>query len=259
MSAFYDRPLRAISNRVRAQTDEDQTFYVSRYENKGQSHLRRYRRFTDSHKTTNSISKTTNSISKVKPLLNCYSFFFGFPPIYCLQVMGWVSESGLVQHSGLDYLPGAQDGVGGGKITQDCSVTWVCLKKTNWLGQKNPTAHPWFVHLTHNAPPGSFEHRLLEWVGRDLIDNLVPGDKGPLPPARGARSPVQPGLKHCQGGGSHSFSGQLCQGLTTLRVTNFFLVMHLLPFGQADGCPRWWSSAGKSVALNLSPLSTIYG
>ena len=30
----------------------------------------------------------------------------------------------------------------------------------------------------------------------------------PLPPAQAAPSPVLPGLEHCQGGGSHSFSGQ---------------------------------------------------
>ena len=51
----------------------------------------------------------------------------------------------------------------------------------------------------------------MVWVGRDLKDHLVPT---PLPWAGtpstrpGAQSPIQPGLEHCQGGGSHSFSGQ---------------------------------------------------
>ena len=53
-------------------------------------------------------------------------------------------------------------------------------------------------------------HRMV-WVGRDLIDHPVPTPcpgQGPLPPDPAASSPVQPSLEHCQGGGSHSFSGQ---------------------------------------------------
>ena len=57
-------------------------------------------------------------------------------------------------------------------------------------------------------------HRVV-WLGRDLIDRLVPTPchgLGPLPPAQGAQSPIQPGLEHCQGGGSHSLSGQPVPG-----------------------------------------------
>jgi len=45
----------------------------------------------------------------------------------------------------------------------------------------------------------------------DLIDHPIPTPcrgQGPLLPDQGTRSPVQPGLEHCQGAGSHSFSGQ---------------------------------------------------
>ena len=55
----------------------------------------------------------------------------------------------------------------------------------------------------------------MVWVGRDLTDHPVPTPchgQGPLPPAQGAQSPVQPGLEPCQGAGSHSFSGQLGPG-----------------------------------------------
>jgi len=45
----------------------------------------------------------------------------------------------------------------------------------------------------------------MVWVGRDLKDHLVPT---PLPLDQVAHSPIQPGLEHFQGGGSHSFSGQ---------------------------------------------------
>jgi len=48
-------------------------------------------------------------------------------------------------------------------------------------------------------------------AGRDLKDHLVPGpchEQGHLPLGLVAQSSIQPGLEHCQGGGSHSFSGQ---------------------------------------------------
>jgi len=51
----------------------------------------------------------------------------------------------------------------------------------------------------------------MVWVGRDLTDHLLQTpchEQGHLPPDQGAQSPIQPGLEHCQGGGSHSFSGQ---------------------------------------------------
>jgi len=44
----------------------------------------------------------------------------------------------------------------------------------------------------------------MVWVGRDFKDHLIP-----TPPLdQAAQSRIQPGLEHCQGGGSHSFSGQ---------------------------------------------------
>ncbi|CAM9495076.1 unnamed protein product, partial [Bubo scandiacus] len=41
-----------------------------------------------------------------------------------------------------------------------------------------------------------------------LYSNPLCHEQGHLPLAQVAQSPVQPGLEHCQGGGSHSFSGQ---------------------------------------------------
>ena len=62
------------------------------------------------------------------------------------------------------------------------------------------------------------DHRLIESqnhrvvrIGRVLTDHLVPTPchgQGHLPPDQVAQSPVQPGLEHFQGAGSHSFSGQ---------------------------------------------------
>ena len=56
-------------------------------------------------------------------------------------------------------------------------------------------------------------HRIIERFGLEGTLKIVSfqppcHEQGHLPPAQGAQSPVQPGLEHCQGGGSHSFSGQ---------------------------------------------------
>jgi len=51
----------------------------------------------------------------------------------------------------------------------------------------------------------------MVWVGRDIIDNLVPilcHEQGHLPLDQAAQSPFQPGLEHSQGGGIHNFSEQ---------------------------------------------------
>jgi len=58
----------------------------------------------------------------------------------------------------------------------------------------------------------------MTWIARDLEDDLVPAlcpgqTCQPLHEALGqaAQGPMQPGLEHLQGWGSHSFPGQLCQ------------------------------------------------
>ena len=79
----------------------------------------------------------------------------------------------------------------------------------------------------------------MVWVGRDLKDHLVPtpchGQRH-LPLDQGAQSPIQPGLEHCQGWGTHSCSGQPVQRLTSLTVKSFFLISNLnLPSFSLDG------------------------
>jgi len=56
-------------------------------------------------------------------------------------------------------------------------------------------------------------HRIIEWFGLEgtlkIIWFQIPcHEQGHLPPDQVAQSSIQPGLEHCQGGGSHSFSGQ---------------------------------------------------
>jgi len=55
--------------------------------------------------------------------------------------------------------------------------------------------------------------RVTDWFGLEGTSQIIqfqsPCHRLPhLPPDQAAQSPIQPGLGHCQGGGSHSFSGQ---------------------------------------------------
>jgi len=75
-------------------------------------------------------------------------------------------------------------------------------------------------------------HRLTIWFGLEATLKLIwlhpPAHmQGPLPPAQGAPSPIQPGLEPCQGGAATASLGDLGQGLTTLIVKNFFLTSDL--------------------------------
>ena len=59
----------------------------------------------------------------------------------------------------------------------------------------------------------SQNHRITEWFGLEGTLELIwfpppCHEQGHLPPDQVAQSSIQPGLEPCQGGGSHSFSGQ---------------------------------------------------
>jgi len=52
-------------------------------------------------------------------------------------------------------------------------------------------------------------NHIIEWL--ELEDHLVPSpccEQGCNPPAKSAHGPIHPDLKHLQGWGTHSFSGQ---------------------------------------------------
>jgi len=56
-------------------------------------------------------------------------------------------------------------------------------------------------------------HRITEWFGLEGTLKIIwfqppCHEQGHLPPDQVAQSSIQPGLEPCQGGGSHSFSGQ---------------------------------------------------
>ena len=62
-----------------------------------------------------------------------------------------------------------------------------------------------FLCLDRAVTNSACQNHRMVWVGRELIDHLVPT---PLPLDRVTQSPIQLGLEHCQGGGFHNFSGQ---------------------------------------------------
>jgi len=56
-------------------------------------------------------------------------------------------------------------------------------------------------------------HRIIEWFGFEETLKIIwfqppCHEQRHLPPDQVAQSSIQPGLEHCQGGGSHSFSGR---------------------------------------------------
>lgn len=62
---FYERLLRAISNTLRAQTDEDQTFHACRYENEEQ-------KLWEITEVQGEPQDTSSRISKAKVLFNSF-------------------------------------------------------------------------------------------------------------------------------------------------------------------------------------------
>ena len=70
-------------------------------------------------------------------------------------------------------------------------------------------------HAQHHyaGQEGSQNHRITEWFGLEGTLKIIRfqppcHEQGHLPPDQAAQSSIQPGLEHCQGGGSHSFSEQ---------------------------------------------------
>ena len=79
-----------------------------------------------------------------------------------------------------------------------------------------PFAIPGLVMLPKNGsslPPAQAQSQIIEWFGLEGTLKIISfhppcHGQGHLPPDQVAQSPIRPGLEHCQGGGSHSFSGQ---------------------------------------------------
>jgi len=98
---------------------------------------------------------------------------------------------------------------------------WLLLTESqnisSWKGPVSLKSNSWL----HTGPP---QHLVITYrtIGRDLKSHPVPTAVGWLPTSSGCPGPIQPGLGHLQGWGTHLF-GQECRGLTALWVKNYLL------------------------------------
>jgi len=87
-------------------------------------------------------------------------------------------------------------------------------------------------NLFLKAPIGLDHHRMTEWFGLEGTLLIIQFQhschrQGHLPLDQVAQSPVQPALNTAREGAATASLGNLCQGLTTLIVKNFFLISNL--------------------------------
>ena len=109
-------------------------------------------------------------------------------------------------------------------------------------------------------------HRIIEWFGLEgtlKLSWFQPPchEQGHLPPAQAAQSSIQPGLEPCQGGGSHSFSGQCGPGFHHPHGEEFLPNMSsksaLFWFRAVPPCPITPPPCEKSLAiLPVGPSGT---
>jgi len=112
-------------------------------------------------------------------------------------------------------------------------------------------------------------HRIIEWFGLEGILKVIwfqppCHEQGHLPPDQVAQSPIQPGLEHCQGGGSHSFSGQPVPVPHHPHSKEFLPCIYSKPtlflFKTITLCPTTTGPCNKSLSgLLLGPLQALEG
>ena len=71
----------------------------------------------------------------------------------------------------------------------------------------------WRQHSLSSRSSGPSSYRIIDWFGLEATLKIIQfqspcHEQGHLPLDQVAQSSIQPGLEHCQEGGSHSFSGQ---------------------------------------------------
>ena len=109
-------------------------------------------------------------------------------------------------------------------------------------------------------------HSITEWFGLEGTLKIVwfqppCHEQGHLPPAQGAQSSIQPGLERCQGGGSHSFSGQPGPGFHHPHgeefLPNISSQSALLQFRAVPPCPITTHPCEKPLSiLPVAPPGT---
>ena len=137
---------------------------------------------------------------------------------------------------------------------------------------ENTTLHSDFVIQTYIFIFLFCFHRMV-WLGKDLKDHLVPTpchEQGHLPLDQGAQSSIQPGLEPCQGGGSHSLSGQRA-GISAktifdhLQIRLAFTLQHFFPKQNCTGSSLMQEKKQSSALLQtlitekrLHPVSSLH-
>jgi len=95
-------------------------------------------------------------------------------------------------------------------------------------------------------------------VGKDLKDHLFATPcrgQGCYAPAQAAQGPIHSGLEYLWGCGTHSFSGQHCQCLTSLGVKNFLCVEEFILAGNTEmdiSKHCWWWESHPSKRLTTA-------
>ena len=110
-------------------------------------------------------------------------------------------------------------------------------------------------------------YRIIEWFAlegtfKDHVVQPLCREQGPLPPAQGAPSPIQPGLEPCHGGGSHSFSGKPGPGPHHPDRDEFLPYIQcnstLFQFKAIAPCPVTTGPGKKSLSIFLiSPFQVL--
>ena len=122
------------------------------------------------------------------------------------------------------WLPAGPGAVAGTDAEGNCSLlTHTGLQHCGHISQTLPPVHIYFrilhfktrqaQHTTASTLCELKDHAILAWFGLEGTLKIIwfqppCHEQGNLPPDQVAQSSIQPGLEHCQGGGSHSFSGQ---------------------------------------------------
>ena len=112
---------------------------------------------------------------------------------------------------------------------------------SGWVSERPPELpelQGWV--FTHSYPMcNTGERRTIEWFGLEGTLKIIwfhppRHGQGHLPPAQGAQSSIQPVLEHCQGEGSHSFSGQN-RGCIMTHIMSFVRFLQILQLYSKKG------------------------
>ena len=130
---------------------------------------------------------------------------------------------------GYPQAGGRTDGQEGAGSTPEHGCSAVQCNAVQWSSWNQEMLDP--LCLTSRSKPFHLSvlstvlvSKITEWLGLERISKPIQftchGQCHPA--AQAAQGPIQPGLECLQEWGIHSFSGQLCQSLTTFGINSVF-------------------------------------